>query len=57
MELNFVQIQCVNVPNVGSTQCHVFMYGLTSDGKVWFKRDNESVWKPEPMKFRNKDDD
>ena len=32
-EIQFVQIQCVSVPNVSTTQCHVFMYGLDSRGE------------------------
>ena len=49
MELTFQQIQCVSVPNVQTTQCNVYMYGIDSHGKVWFKRDIDAVWKQEPM--------
>ena len=49
MDLRFTQIQCVPVPNVSSTQCHVFMYGLTADGELWFKRDNDTTWTREEM--------
>ena len=52
MELKFIQIQCVPVPNVGSTQCNVFMYGLDADGKVWFKRDTDNVWRHEEMAWK-----
>lgn len=51
MELRFVQIQCVSVPNVSNTQCHVFMYGLTESGEVWFKRDTDKTWTLESMEF------
>ena len=49
MELKFIQIQCVSVPNVASTQCYVFMYGLDEEGKVWFKRDLDPYWHRESM--------
>jgi len=52
MELQFIQIQCVPVPNTINTQCNVFMFGLTSDGKVWFKRENDLDWSPETMTFK-----
>jgi hypothetical protein len=51
MELQFIQIQCVPVQNMSTTQCNVFMYGLTKDGKVFFKRDNDEYWQPESMRF------
>ena len=50
--LTFVQIQCCPVPNVVTTQCNVFMYGLTKSGEVWFKRDSDSEWIQEPMNAR-----
>ena len=50
MELTFIQIQCV--PISGSIACSVYMYGLASDGTVWFKRDCDNEWTLEPMKFR-----
>lgn len=49
MELRFKQIQCVPVPNTPSTQCNVYMYGLTDDGELWFKRDTEEQWTREPV--------
>ena len=49
-ELRFVQIECVPVPNTVHTQCHVFMYGLTNDGKLWFKRDVDEKWSKESLK-------
>lgn len=51
MELKFVSIQCVSVPNTINTQCYVYMYGLDAEGKLWFKRDNDNTWTREPMKF------
>ena len=52
-KLNFVQIQCVSVPNTASTQCNVMMYGLDNNGKVWVKRDCDTSWQPEPMEGKN----
>lgn len=52
MELRFKQIQCVSVPNTVDTQCNVFMYGLTENGELWFKRDNDSKWTKEPVEFQ-----
>lgn len=52
VELKFVQIQCVPVENVSTTQCNVFMYGLDADGKVWFKRDNDEKWVQESMLWK-----
>lgn len=53
MELTFIQIQCVPVPETAQTQCNVYMFGLDSKGKVWFKRDRDKLWQPEPMEFKN----
>lgn len=51
VELSFIQIQCVPVPNTMSTQCNVLLYGLTAEGKVFFKRDSDDRWHPEAMKM------
>jgi hypothetical protein len=48
-QLKFVQIQCVSVQNNSTTQCNVMMYGLTADGKVFFKTDREDKWRAESM--------
>jgi hypothetical protein len=53
--LKFTQIQVVPVPNTGSTQCVAFMYGLDDNGLVWFKRDNDDRWSPEPMMSNGED--
>lgn len=47
MDLQFIQIQCVPVPNTSATQCNVIMYGLTADGKLWRKTEMEEEWHPE----------
>lgn len=47
MILRFIQIQCVPVQNTNSTQCNVYMYGLTADGELWFKRDTDFEWQRE----------
>lgn len=49
--VKFKQIQCASVPNVMSTQCNVFMYGLTADGTVFFKRDVDAKWQPVSMEW------
>ena len=48
-KLKFVQIQCVPVPNTSLTQCNVYMYGLTSQGEIWHKRDTDDEWRKESM--------
>lgn len=48
-QLTFVSISVVPVSNIPSTQCVAFMYGLDEAGRVWFKRNNDDHWSPEPM--------
>lgn len=53
MELSFIQIQCTAVENTSKTQCNYMMFGLTKDGKVFWKRDNDEHWTPESMKVKS----
>ncbi len=52
-DMRLVQIQCVPVPNTIATQCNVFMYGLDSEGKVWFKRELDEHWVPDSRSFKH----
>jgi len=49
MEILFIQIQCVTVTN-NDGDTDVYMYGLTKQGRVWFKKDSDDEWEPESMR-------
>lgn len=44
-EITFVQIQCVPVRSTPYTQCDAMMFGVDGDGKMWWKRDDDDVWR------------
>lgn len=50
MKGKIIQIQVCPVQNNQGTQCDAYMWALTDEGYLYFKKDNDREWYPESIK-------
>ena len=46
--MKIVQLQVVPVAYTMETQCHAYLYALSDDGNLYFRRDCDHEWTREP---------